>query len=69
VDRALTHLAKTIESVPTPEETEVAPKGLRVTLYPHQGYGLKWLWWREHHFPGGGILGKGVFQVRVPYKA
>jgi len=57
VDRALRNLKKAIGLIPAPDAITTPPKNLRVNLYPHQAYGLEWLWWREGHFPGGGILG------------
>jgi SNF2 family DNA or RNA helicase len=38
------------------EELKNKLRGLRVKLLPHQCYALKWLKWRENHYPNGSIL-------------
>ncbi len=58
VSKALKKLVDTIETIPKEGDLADNPPGLRTSLYDHQKYGLQWLWWREHNFPGGGILGK-----------
>ncbi|KAL0133557.1 hypothetical protein PUN28_000943 [Cardiocondyla obscurior] len=44
--------------VARPSETEKAedPRGLKVSLMPHQQHALAWLLWREQQKPPGGIL-------------
>ena len=60
VEAILTDLQRTITSIPKDDGEDPLghPRLLRVSLYGHQLYGLKWLWWREHEKPYGGILGK-----------
>ena len=60
VEEILVALQKIISSIPKDDgsgEPLGHPKLLKVPLYGHQLYGLKWLWWREHEKPYGGILG------------
>ncbi|KAK1169899.1 transcription termination factor 2 [Acipenser oxyrinchus oxyrinchus] len=53
---AIDHLHKSLESCPTAETEAEDPKGLKVTLLPHQKQALAWLLWRETQKPCGGIL-------------
>ncbi|MBN3275314.1 TTF2 factor, partial [Polyodon spathula] len=53
---AIDHLHKSLESCPTAETEAEDPKGLKVTLLPHQKQALAWLLWRENQKPCGGIL-------------
>uniref|UniRef100_A0A671UHF7 Transcription termination factor 2 n=1 Tax=Sparus aurata TaxID=8175 RepID=A0A671UHF7_SPAAU len=53
---AIDHLHKSLESCPHPEAEAPDPKGIKVTLLPHQRRALAWLLWREAQNPCGGIL-------------
>ncbi|XP_010769266.1 transcription termination factor 2-like, partial [Notothenia coriiceps] len=53
---ATDHLHKSLESCPDPEAEVPDPKGIKVTLLPHQRSALAWLLWRETQNPCGGIL-------------
>ena len=46
-----------LETRPSDETEDSDPKGLKVTLMPHQRHALAWLGWREKQTPPGGILG------------
>ncbi|RXM33922.1 Transcription termination factor 2 [Acipenser ruthenus] len=59
---AIDHLHKSLESCPTAETEAEDPKGLKVTLLPHQKQALAWLLWRETQKPCGGILGNIDFK-------
>uniref|UniRef100_A0A668AUX7 Transcription termination factor 2 n=1 Tax=Myripristis murdjan TaxID=586833 RepID=A0A668AUX7_9TELE len=53
---AIDHLHRSLESCPGPETETPDPKGLKVSLLPHQRRALAWLLWRETQKPCGGIL-------------
>ncbi|XP_029699974.1 transcription termination factor 2-like [Takifugu rubripes] len=53
---AIDHLHKSLESCPGAEAESPDPRGLKVTLLPHQRGALAWLLWRETQNPCGGIL-------------
>ncbi|KAM4558751.1 transcription termination factor 2 isoform 2-T2 [Odontesthes bonariensis] len=53
---AIDHLHKSLESCPDPEAESPDPKGIKVSLLPHQRRALAWLLWRETQNPCGGIL-------------
>ncbi|XP_056908679.1 transcription termination factor 2-like isoform X1 [Takifugu flavidus] len=53
---AIDHLHKSLESCPGAEAESPDPRGLKVTLLPHQRRALAWLLWRETQNPCGGIL-------------
>ncbi|XP_047456067.1 transcription termination factor 2 [Mugil cephalus] len=53
---AIDHLHKSLESCPDAEDEAPDPKGIKVTLLPHQRRALAWLLWREGQKPAGGIL-------------
>lgn len=42
---------------PSEDEKAVDPRGLKVSLMPHQQHALAWLLWRERQSPAGGVLG------------
>ncbi|XP_058476071.1 transcription termination factor 2 [Solea solea] len=50
------HLHKSLESCPDAEDEVPDPKGIKVSLLPHQRRALAWLMWREAQNPCGGIL-------------
>ncbi|CAL8240466.1 unnamed protein product [Merluccius merluccius] len=49
-------LHTSLETCPGPEHQAPDPKGLQVSLMPHQKQALAWLLWRENQKPCGGIL-------------
>ena len=51
-------LCRTLEDCPSVESMADDPRGLKVSLFPHQKQGLAWTQWRERQSPGGGILGR-----------
>ncbi|XP_053733024.1 transcription termination factor 2 isoform X2 [Synchiropus splendidus] len=53
---AIDNLHKSLETSPGPEAEVSDPKGIKVTLLPHQRRALAWLQWRETQSPCGGIL-------------
>uniref|UniRef100_A0A4W6DN47 Transcription termination factor 2 n=1 Tax=Lates calcarifer TaxID=8187 RepID=A0A4W6DN47_LATCA len=53
---AIDHLHKSLESCPDAEAEAPDPKGIKVSLLPHQRRALAWLLWREAQNPCGGIL-------------
>ncbi|XP_071337642.1 transcription termination factor 2 isoform X2 [Trachinotus anak] len=53
---AIDHLHKSLESCPDAEAETPDPKGIKVSLLPHQRRALAWLLWREAQNPCGGIL-------------
>ncbi|CAN9497655.1 unnamed protein product [Ophioblennius macclurei] len=53
---AIDHLHKSLESCPAAEAEAEDPRGIKVTLLPHQKRALAWLLWRETQKPCGGIL-------------
>ncbi|XP_074550958.1 transcription termination factor 2 [Halichoeres trimaculatus] len=53
---AIDDLHKSLESCPDPEAEVPDPRGIKVTLLPHQRRALAWLLWRETQNPRGGIL-------------
>ncbi|KAM3607958.1 uncharacterized protein V6R79_016899 [Siganus canaliculatus] len=53
---AIDHLHTSLESCPDSEAEVPDPKGIKVTLLPHQRRALAWLLWRENQNPCGGIL-------------
>ncbi|KAM9805204.1 transcription termination factor 2 [Neosynchiropus ocellatus] len=53
---AIDNLHKSLETSPGPEVEVSDPKGIKVTLLPHQRRALAWLQWRETQSPCGGIL-------------
>lgn len=59
---ALRTLHKSLENCPSEETCVSDPKGLLVTLMPHQKHALAWLLWREKEKPSGGILGEYSIQ-------
>ncbi|KAI5106980.1 transcription termination factor 2, partial [Silurus meridionalis] len=50
------HLHHSLESCPSTDTEAQDPRGLKVTLLPHQRKALAWLLWRETQKPCGGIL-------------
>lgn len=54
----LQDLHGSLMSRPSEDEKMEDPKGLKVSLMPHQQHALAWLLWREQQKPPGGILGK-----------
>uniref|UniRef100_A0A3B4UJ50 Transcription termination factor 2 n=1 Tax=Seriola dumerili TaxID=41447 RepID=A0A3B4UJ50_SERDU len=53
---AIDHLHKSLESCPDAEAEAPDPRGIKVSLLPHQRRALAWLLWREAQNPCGGIL-------------
>ncbi|KAM3862187.1 transcription termination factor 2 [Diretmus argenteus] len=53
---AIDHLHSSLESCPGPDAEAPDPKGIKVSLLPHQRRALAWLLWRETQNPCGGIL-------------
>ncbi|TWW80404.1 Transcription termination factor 2 [Takifugu flavidus] len=53
---AIDNLHNSLESCPGAEAESPDPRGLKVTLLPHQRRALAWLQWRETQNPCGGIL-------------
>uniref|UniRef100_UPI003AADDD61 transcription termination factor 2 n=1 Tax=Centroberyx gerrardi TaxID=166262 RepID=UPI003AADDD61 len=53
---AIDHLHGSLESCPAPEAEAPDPRGIKVSLLPHQRRALAWLLWRETQKPCGGIL-------------
>ncbi|KAM9344458.1 transcription termination factor 2 [Pholidichthys leucotaenia] len=53
---AIDHLHNSLESCPDAETEAPDPKGIKVSLLPHQRRALAWLLWRETQSPCGGIL-------------
>ncbi|XP_077436808.1 transcription termination factor 2 isoform X2 [Vanacampus margaritifer] len=54
--KAIDHLHASLESCPAADAETPDPKGLKVSLLPHQRRALAWLLWREAQNPCGGIL-------------
>ncbi|XP_077393701.1 transcription termination factor 2 isoform X2 [Festucalex cinctus] len=54
--KAIDHLHASLESCPAADTEMPDPKGLKVSLLPHQRRALAWLLWREAQNPCGGIL-------------
>lgn len=53
---AIDHLHGSLETCPGPEQEADDPRGIKVSLMPHQKQALAWLLWRENQMPCGGIL-------------
>ncbi|KAM6970582.1 transcription termination factor 2 [Aplochiton taeniatus] len=53
---AIDHLHGSLESCPDADTEVPDPKGIKVSLLPHQRRALAWLLWRETQNPCGGIL-------------
>ncbi|KAH0569156.1 transcription termination factor 2-like [Cotesia glomerata] len=52
----LEHFHGSLLSRPTENERAEDPRGLVVSLMPHQQHALAWLMWREQQKPRGGVL-------------
>lgn len=50
-------LRKSLDTCPLSDVLMEDPKGLVVSLMPHQKYAVAWLMWKESQTPFGGILG------------
>lgn len=53
----LEDLHGSLNARPGEDERADDPRGLKVSLMPHQQHALAWLMWRERQRPHGGILG------------
>ncbi|KAL9910816.1 transcription termination factor lodestar isoform 1-T3 [Glossina fuscipes fuscipes] len=53
---SLKALHNSLGNCPTADVLADDPKGLRITLMPHQKHALAWMYWREKQKPKGGIL-------------
>ncbi|XP_046736506.1 transcription termination factor 2 [Diprion similis] len=52
----LADLHGSLNARPSEDERAQDPKGLKISLMPHQQHALAWLLWREKQKPPGGIL-------------
>ncbi|XP_046413162.1 transcription termination factor 2 [Neodiprion fabricii] len=52
----LADLHGSLNARPSEDEQAQDPKGLKISLMPHQRHALAWLLWREKQKPPGGIL-------------
>ncbi|XP_036363999.1 transcription termination factor 2 isoform X2 [Octopus sinensis] len=56
MDKITNSLHEQLKTCPKEDEEEEDPRGLRVSLMPHQKHALAWLLWRQKQNPSGGIL-------------
>uniref|UniRef100_A0A0L8GVD2 CCHC-type domain-containing protein n=1 Tax=Octopus bimaculoides TaxID=37653 RepID=A0A0L8GVD2_OCTBM len=56
IDSCLSLIIRQLKTCPKEDEEEEDPRGLKVSLMPHQKHALAWLLWRQKQNPSGGIL-------------